>query len=1026
MGDFMRPIEFGHVIEWALEEYKTQGMVFGVRKEKFYKNKSGKRMTNAFGDVIASPVGPAAGPQSQLLQNIVASYVAGARFMELKTVQIMDGEQIREAVNKPCILGIDEVYNCEWSTEMTVQEAYDEYLKAYFAIKVLAKELEISDGDDFAYNLSVGYDLAGIKGEKVNAYIENMKNASETPIFKECYKYLEENLDQFEHFTKEDLEKISPEVTNSITLSTLHGCPSDEIEKIATYLMTEKHMNTFVKCNPTMLGYDYARATLDKMGYDYISFPDTHFREDLQYSEAVAMITRLLPLAKEVGVSFGLKLTNTFPVDTKQGELPSEEMYMAGRTILPLAVNLAAMLSREFDGKLPIAYSGGADAFNIGDILETGIGPVTMATTLLKPGGYGRFKQIADVSEAYLKDFDGIDVAKLNKLAEDLITDERNQKRYREKIGSRKTNSELPLYDCFKAPCKEGGCPIHQQIPEYLKLVADHEYDKAMEVIAIDNTAPTITGVLCSQQCREKCTRLDYDLPLEMRSVKLIAADNAQEGLIENIKIADLRTDKKVAVIGAGPAGIAAATFLRRNGVDVVVFEKLSNPYGIVRHVIPEFRISDEAVDRDYRIAVAQGVEFKFDCDPNYDVKALKEEYAYVIVATGAWKKGVSPVKEGQDLVQDSLEFLWDARVEGKRNVGKRVAVVGAGDVAMDCARLAKRTEGVEHVAVVYRRTEAYMPASQEDVNEVRHEGITIHELVAPVSYDGKTLHCEVMTLGDYDASGRKSCVGTGEFVDMEFDTVIGATGARVDTADFERNGFNLNGRGMARLNSNLETSIEDVYIIGDCKVKPSTIVQAIADAKTAAMDILAKEGLKEDFRTETVAEDDTVILDRRGVLVDAVKAEPKEGERCLKCDQICEMCVEVCPNRANVAIRVEGFANSRQVVHIDGMCNECGNCAVFCPHGQQPIFLAGAEKEATGNPFKDKVTVFWTQEDFDLSENVGFLKKSEGSYLVRNEQGNEFYYKDGDKTLSADMAAILKALESEHAYYMTQARAQF
>ena len=125
-------------------------------------------------------------------------------------------------------------------------------------------------------------------------------------------------------------------VCTSVTLSTLHGCPPQEIERIASYLIAEKHLNTFVKCNPTILGYDFARETLDKMGYDYISFDDRHFREDLQYCDAVPMFTRLKTLAESKGLEFGLKLSNTFPVDVKAGELPSEEMYMSGKSLFPL------------------------------------------------------------------------------------------------------------------------------------------------------------------------------------------------------------------------------------------------------------------------------------------------------------------------------------------------------------------------------------------------------------------------------------------------------------------------------------------------------------------------------------------------------------------------------------------------------------------------------------------------------------------------------------------------------------------
>lgn len=1006
MSDFMRPIPFKNLIEWSLEEYKTKGTVFGVHKQKFYKNTSGKYMLTAFGDKISSPVGPAAGPHSQLAQNIIVSYLAGARFIELKTCQVMDGEQIREAVAKPCILAEDECYNCEWSTELTVPEAYDEYVKAYLAVAVLAKEFGLSDHIDFAYNMSVGYDLEGIKTEKIDSYIEGMKDASKRPEFTENIAYLKENLGQFQNVDASFVEGIPAEICRSITLSTLHGCPANEIERIASYLLTEKKVNTFIKCNPTMLGYEYARATLDSMGYDYIAFTDHHFKADLQYGQAIEMMNRLIPLAKSMDKKFGVKLTNTFPVDVKRGELPSEEMYMAGRSLLPLSISLASKLSDEFGGTLPISYSGGADALNIVDMLAVGIQPITMATTLLKPGGYERFKQLSELCEDLLLDeYKDIDVAKLSQLKEDMLTDARNQKRYRRKIGSRKTETQLPLFDCFKAPCKDGGCPINQQIPEYLKLVSEGQYDKAFEIIAIDNCSPTITGILCSHQCQQKCTRVDYEDTLQIRSMKKIAADEAQVNYTKGIQVADLKTDKKAVVIGAGPAGIAVASFLRRNGMGVVVKERLSEPYGIVRHIIPEFRMPDADIDRDYQMAVARGVEFQFNQDPNYDVEALKKEYDYVILATGAWKKGANPVREGQENITDALDFLWKDRMEGGFSKdAKKIIVVGAGDVAMDCVRVADRMEGVEEACIVYRRTEAYMPASQEEVNDVRDEGIAIHELLAPVSYDGKILRCEKMKLGEYDESGRKSCVGIGEFVEMEADVVVGATGAKVDMTPFEKNGLALTERGWLALSDTLESNLKDVYVAGDCQRGAATVVEAMGDAKLIAKDILQKEGLDHDFVRHTVEESQEAIYAKRGLLEDSVQTK-EDGERCLKCDEICEVCVEVCPNRANVMINTDNWNNVHQILHIDGMCNECGNCGVFCPH--------------TGNPYKDKVTLFWTLEDFEDSTNVGFLPVEGNKYKVRTEDGAIVDFEKGQDTVSADLQKMMDIIEKDYSFYL-------
>ena len=207
------------------------------------------------------------------------------------------------------------------------------------------------------------------------------------------------------------------------------------------------------------------------MGYDYIAFDDRHFREDLQYCDAVPMFHRLKALAESRGLEFGLKLSNTFPVDVKANELPSEEMYMSGRSLYPLTIEMANRFANEFKGQLRLSYSGGADFFNIKALFEAGIWPITMATTILKPGGYGRMVQLGKLfDECEFKPFDGVDYKAVAKLSEESVTNKYHVKPVKEApertMGKDKV---LPLTDCFKAPCKSG-CPFGQDIPEYVEL----------------------------------------------------------------------------------------------------------------------------------------------------------------------------------------------------------------------------------------------------------------------------------------------------------------------------------------------------------------------------------------------------------------------------------------------------------------------------------------------------------------------------------------------------------------------------
>ena len=949
MSDIMTCMPFGQLMDWVLQEKKRQDTVFGVHRP--YTADPKNDMT-IFTRNLETPVGPAAGPHTQLAQNIIASYYAGARFFELKTVQKMDGAELSACVNKPCILADDEGYNCEWSTELTVPDAMGEYIKAWFILHVIAKEFGLGAQDGFQFNISVGYDLAGIKGDKVNTFIDGMMEAKDTVIFQKCRKWLLDNADKFQNFTREDIEAIPSNVCNSATISTLHGCPPQEIESIANYLLTEKHLNTFVKCNPTLLGYDFARKTMDKMGYDYMVFGDFHFRDDLQYEDAVPMLTRLMKLSEELGLEFGVKITNTFPVDVTRNELPSEEMYMSGKALFPLSISLAAKLSAEFAGKLRISYSGGADYYNIDKIVGCGIWPVTMATTLLKTGGYQRFTQVADKVEGICpKKWEGIDVDALKKLAADAITDGHHVKNIKP-VPNRKSTKEVPLLDCFYAPCSEG-CPIHQDIPQYVALTGEGKYKEALEVILEKNALPFITGTLCAHNCMTKCTRNFYEESVNIRGTKLTAAEHGYEQLIGEIKAGE-PNGKKVAVVGGGPAGIAAAYFLAREGAAVTIFEKEEKAGGVIRYVIPGFRIGDAAIDKDISFIQKMGVEICTNTEITSVADLKAQGYDAVILAIGAGKPGTLKLEKGETV--NALKFLRDFKAnDGKLNIGKNVVVIGGGNTAMDTARAAKRTEGVEHVYLVYRRTKRYMPAAEDELLEVLEEGVEFKELLSPVSLDGGRLLCKKMKLGQMDASGRAGVTETVDVVEVPADTVIVAVGEKIDTDFYTANQIAVDERGKAKVNDKtLETSVSGVYVAGDGARGAATIVEGIRDAQLAVKDILGKEITRDAAVTGDVKD----CFEKKGILKHSKEAKTEE-ERCLTCNKVCENCVDVCPNRANISIKVPGMAMN-QVIHVDYMCNECGNCKSFCPYASAP--------------YKDKFTLFANEKDMADSKNDGFV----------------------------------------------------
>ena len=948
MSEVMTPMSFEQLVEWVLQEKKKRGTVFGQHHA--YRA-DGTHNRTMFGRTLETPIGPAAGPHTQMTQNIVAAYYAGSRFFELKTVQIMDGEELAACINRPCIKADDEGYNCEWSTELTVPQAMEEYIKAWFLLKVIAREFGLGDMNGFQFNVSVGYDLAGIQSPKVDTFLNSMKHAEDTEIFKNCKAYLLEHADWFEHVTTEDIEQIPPEICNSVTLSTLHGCPPQEIERIAMYLLTEKGFHTFVKCNPTLLGYEFARKTMDEMGYDYIQFGDFHFKDDLQYEDAVPMLTRLMNTAKERKLEFGVKITNTFPVDVKQNELPSEEMYMSGKSLYPLSISLAAKLAKEFDGRLRISYSGGADYYNIERIVDAGIWPVTVATTLLKPGGYQRLTQMAKLLDKENAPFEKVDAESAGKLAEEAVKDPHHVKAMKP-LPSRKMKKEVPLMDCFVAPCKEG-CPIHQDITTYLQLVGEEKYEEAMEVITEKNPLPFITGTICAHNCMSKCTRNFYETPVHIREMKLKAAENGYEALLEKLPVPAVTKAGKAAVIGGGPAGMAAAYFLRKGGMEVTLFEAKESLGGVVRHVIPPFRISEDAIEKDAEILRKMQVDIRCNTKVESLEELKKQGYTKIVLAVGAPVQGSLKLESG--MPKNALEFLAEFKqTDGKVSLGKHVVVIGGGNTAMDTARAAKRNAGVEHVYLIYRRTRRYMPADEEELVMALEDGVEFKELLSPVKLENGQLFCKVMQLSDYDVSGRRGVTETGETVWVPADTVIAAVGEKVPTDWYQANGLAVSEKGRLYVDEKtLKTSDDNVYAAGDGLYGPATVVEAIRDGRKVA-EAIAGEVLARDF--DKLAEEEKVYA-KRGVLKEEQK-ETKEAGRCLGCSTICENCVEVCPNRANIAIQVPGM-EKHQIIHVDYLCNECGNCKSFCPYSSAP--------------YLDKFTLFETEADMENSKNQGF-----------------------------------------------------
>ena len=979
MSEKMYPIPFKSLMNWIVTEYAREGEIFGVHTPYYA---SGKTLP-IFSERIETPFGPAAGPNSQLAQNIIAAYFAGARFFEVKTVQKMDGAELAACVPRPCILAADEGYNQEWSTELEIPQARDEYIKAWCALKILSKVYGLGDPNGFVFNMSVGYDLEGIKGDKVNTYIDNMMDASETKQFKECLAVLTELFPAEKDF----IASISPRVSRSVTVSTLHGCPPQEIERIASYLLTEKGLHTFVKCNPTILGYKTARTILDSMGYDYIVFDEHHFNEDLQWVDAVPMFERLQALADSKGLEFGLKLSNTFPVDTTRNELPGTEMYMSGRSLFPLTIEMCNRISRQFNGKMRISFAGGAEFFNCDKLFSAGIWPITVATTILKPGGYNRLHQMVEKVEALpYRAFCGTDTSAISDMSTASHSDFHHLKPIKP-VASRKSEEKVPWIDCFTAPCK-GGCPIHQDIPEYMELCRKGLYGPALKLITEKNALPFITGTICAHRCQNKCSRNFYEESVQIRDTKLIVAQHGYGALMADIKLPEKVAGKKAAIIGGGPTGIAAAYFLGRAGIETTIFEREEKLGGVPRYVIPAFRISDEAIDKDIALMERYGVEVKCGA-PAPSVEDLKKlGYTHILIATGAWQAGKLDIPGN---VKGVIGWMKEMKTQVKPCLTGHVVVVGAGNTAMDAARVAKRM-GAESSTIVYRRTKKEMPADEHELKLAIDEGVAMVELAAPVAQENGKLKLEKMKLGEPDASGRRSPVATGEFFEIPCDLVISAVGEKVDAKLMADNGIEMERKGPA-----FKTNVENVWCAGDAHRGPATVVEGIADAAAFAEAVIGKAHTYEIPETAYPSKVQAIV--KKGILKMA-KDACCEGSRCLDCSTVCENCADSCPNRANVVIKLSD--GRHQILHIDKMCNECGNCTQFCPYASEPC--------------RDKFTLFQTKEDMDDSKNAGVLFLDENRVLVRMAEVRE-YDLSAPNELPKEIENLILTVRSKYSY---------
>ncbi len=1084
MSDRFRPITMAQLTSWIFRELETNDSIFGIPRSTFWTPKPDDPFRlRKYGELLDTPFGVAAGPHSQMAQNIVVAWLCGARFIELKTVQTLDELEIA----KPCIDMEDEGYNCEWSQELKVHESYDEYLRAWVLIHALHHKLGFpGERPGIIFNLSVGYNLEGIKKPNVQWYLDKV---ADTSAEKGAL------VDEVARWYPEVRNVAIPDcMSDSMTLSTMHGCPPDEIESISRYLIDERNLHTSVKLNPTLLGPDGVRKILnEELGYEDVEVPDEAFGHDLKYVDAIPMLRRLGAAAMDKGVVFGVKLSNTLEVTNHRDVFPEGEkmMYLSGRPLAAITGNLAARLSDEFGGRLLMSYAGGADAFNMADLLAAGMKTVTVCTDILKSGGYLRMKQymentasaMAEVGAKDLDDFvvrraaasdgfgdalpgllDSVEAPVADKLVSDLgaggglwaaakthaeaagetvfdlaghlraaaglhnlrghaVNMRKDHLLHKEHVDTAhsKTPRKLELFDCIEAPCVDE-CPVDQDVPQYMAAVREGRIDDAVAIARADSAIPAILGRICDRKCEDTCIRTHYDEPLAIREIKRFIMDRETTPAWP-AKAAPRET--RVGIIGAGPCGVTAANYLARAGYRCTIFEQFDKPGGMVSGTIPSYRLPQDSIDQDMRMLSFLGVEVRYGQTAGKDFMLSdlrKEGFEHIIIGTGAQLgKQLGFANEDAEGVIDAIGFLREVRDGGSPTLGDNVIVVGAGDVAMDAARTVFRLPGEHNLSLVYRRTISQMPADPEEVEGLLEEGIPVYELASPDSLvvkDGKLeqLICQKMELGPKAADGRRRPVPIeGEKLTFPCDMLLLAISQR-SVIDF----FDDGSPEITRWNSiacdptTLETSLPNVYTGGDvAQDGPSSAVKASADGKIIAAAIRRKHEGPPARQNKAISDADIAdLIERRGrrqlrtpvpqspleerrsfgevILAYSEQDAIEEASRCLDCDTFCSLCVGVCPNLAFITYKarpiearlpelvLSGGEVSREIgstVHIDqglqvlvltDFCNECGNCATFCP--------------TSGRPYVDKPRLYLDRTDFDAEANNAFMILDDGA----------------------------------------------
>jgi len=526
--------------------------------------------------------------------------------------------------------------------------------------------------------------------------------------------------------------------------------------------------------------------------------------------------------------------------------------------------------------------------------------------------------------------------------------------------------------DC-EAPCTVA-CPAHAKVEEYVREGRKGNFLESLKIIKQRIPLPMSIGRVCPRFCEKDCRKNVFGKPVAINDFKRLAADLFYDEYMEELPA---ETGKKVAIVGAGPAGLAAAYYLRLEGVAVTVFEAMDQAGGMIRYGIPEYRLPKAILDKELAHFSKLGIRFEFGkkLGQNLQLSDLEAKFDAVGIAVGCWQASGMRC-EGEELVTQGIDFLRAVALAGNRgsNPGKTI-VVGGGNTAMDCLRTAVRL-GSSDVNCFYRRTEAEMPAEKIEIHEAKEEGVTFHYLVAPVSVkkggNGRLiLSCRKMALGEPDASGRRKPVEVaGSDFEVEADTIIGAIGqGTIVPAGLTADRF----RNVAVVPDTTHVQGK-IFAAGDCVTGAATVVEGVAGGRKMALEmvnmILGKDLpvehtvnvsrgkwqslkaedivlLKSDVSNAERAKLDFINIERRKGTFDEVCSTMSkekimaEGQRCIECSCTTKEDCKLRQHSETYGCSVNAIKGARQELTYDnrhpaiiqdkGKCIKCGICVKIC-----------------------------------------------------------------------------------------------